>query len=136
MAAQPTHAAVSGRRFAFALLSWCFASLAVGSSFFFALIPLGSNVGADAGPKGISAYVYPMPLLAWVCLAAMTRSWLKNQPCHWVWLVIGASTGFVSTVIFLPLFFFYISAVPLALYPTFWHAIRLWPASLKAEQHE
>jgi len=135
MAAQPTQSVVSGRRFAFALLSWCFASVAVGGAFLFALIPLGSNVGADAVPKGISAYVYPMPLLAWVCLAAMTRSWLKNQPCHWVWLVTGASTGFVSTVIFLPVFFFYISAVPLALYLTCWHAIRLWPASMKVE-HE
>ncbi|WP_353366836.1 hypothetical protein [Acidovorax sp. FG27] len=115
---------VSGRRFALALLSWCFASIAVVSAFFFAMIPLGSRVGLDSVPTGMSHYLYPVPLLAWVCQAAMTLSWLKNQTCHWIWLVTGILTGAASALTFLPVFFFYIAAVPLAIYLTYWHARR------------
>jgi hypothetical protein len=136
MNAQLSPEPVSGRRFAFALLSWCLASVAVVSAFFFALIPLGSRVGIDIAPKSIGYYFYPMPLLAWVCLAVMTRSWLKNQPCHWVWLVTGCLSGFASAVIFAPVFFLYISAVPLALYLTCWHATRPRQAPTKTEKHE
>ncbi len=124
---------VSGRRFAFAFLSWFLASVAVIGALFFALTPLGSGVGSGAVPTSISRYFYPLPLLAWVCLAAKTRSWLKNQTCHWIWIVTGIPTGIASAVFFFPVFFFYIAAVPLALYLTYWHARRY---VTEVHQHE
>ena len=119
---QPPVQTVSGRRFAFALVSWGFSSIAAVGALFIALIPLGSNVGAKTIPIGMSLYLYPLPLLAWVCLAVMTIGWLSNRACHWIWLIVGGISGVFSLVLFMPFFFLYFSAIPLAFYLTYWHA--------------
>lgn len=102
-----------GDRFAIAMVSWTFAGIGVLSSLLFACAGVVS--GSTSGILAI------MPLLAWVSLGVMTVRWVQGRRCHWLWPGIGFITGAVSAVMFALVFFFYISAVPLAVYLVFWH---------------
>jgi hypothetical protein len=103
----------AGDRFAIAMVSWVFAGIGVLSSLMFA----GAGV-VNGSASGILAIT---PLLAWVSLGVMTVRWVQGRRCHWLCPAIGFITGSVSAVVFAPVFFFYISAVPLAVYLVFWH---------------
>lgn len=105
----------SGKRFAIALGSWCFAGVGVLSSIMF--------LGAALTSKNISAgsALSIAPFIAWVALAVMTVRWLQARRCHWVWLVLGTLAGIVSAAAFIGVFYIYVSAVPLATYLVFWH---------------
>jgi hypothetical protein len=77
--------------------------------------------GAGVVSGGASGILAITPLLAWVSLGIMTVRWLQGRRCHWLWPAIGFITGSISAVMFALVFFFYISAVPLAVYLVFWH---------------
>lgn len=113
IAQQPVARRIHGNRFAKALVSWVFAGVGVLSSLIFA----GAGI-VSGSANGILAVT---PLLAWASLGVMTIGWLKDRRCHWVWPIIGRFAGVSSAVIFALAFFFYISAVPIAIYLVFWH---------------
>ena len=102
-----------GNRFAIAIASWVFAGIGVMSSLMFA--------GAGVVSGSASGLLATMPLFAWISLGVMTVRWVQGRRCHWRWPAIGFFTGAISAVMFAAVFFFYISAVPLAVYLVFWH---------------
>ncbi|MBC7618583.1 MAG: hypothetical protein H7293_06265 [Candidatus Saccharibacteria bacterium] len=102
-----------GTRFAIAMASWTFAGIGILTSLMFA----GAGV-VSSSARGILALT---PLLAWISLGVMTVRWVQGHYCHWLWPIIGFITGAISAVMFTAVFFFYISAVPLAVYLVFWH---------------
>lgn len=113
---------VSGSRFAVALASWSLSSIAVVGAFFIALVPFGIGSGTRSLPVGPSGFLSVVPLIAWICLAVMTVRWLQNLTCHWSWVFVGCISGGLSALFFIPAFFFYVPAFPLAFYLTYWHA--------------
>jgi hypothetical protein len=108
----------SGRRFAFALGSWCLAGIGVLSSLVFA----GTSLAAS-GSTASNALTL-LPLFAWAALAVMSVRWVQDRRCHWLWPLLGTLCGLISAAIFARVFFFYVSAVPLAIYLVFWHLKR------------
>jgi hypothetical protein len=108
----------SGKRFAIALGSWCLAAIGVLSSLMFAATSLAA--------KGSMASNAPtlLPLFAWVSLGVMSVRWVQAQRCHWLWPILGTVCGLISAAMFARVFFFYVSAVPLAIYLVFWHLKR------------
>ena len=83
---------------------------------------------AGAGfTKGNSDQLLPfMPIAAWLALGVMTIAWIHDRRCHWAWPVVGTACGAISALMFIHVFFFFIGAIPLALYLVYWH---LWSSS-------
>ena len=108
----------SGKRVAIAVVSWCLAGVSVWFSVVFAGAFLASG---DFGSREAPVLI---PLFAWVALAVMSVRWVQAQRCYWLWPVLGTLSGVTSAVLFATAFFFYISAVPLAIYLVFWHLKR------------
>jgi hypothetical protein len=105
----------SGRRFAVVLVSWLPAGVGVLSSVMFAG---GALLSARSSALDALSLV---PLFAWVALAVMSLRWVQGRDCHWVWPILGTLCGIVSALIFIWVFYFYVSAIPLAIYLAFWH---------------
>jgi len=105
----------SGKRFAIALASWLPAGVGVLSSIMFAGVGL---VGTHSNSQGVLIF---LPLLAWIALAAMSVRWVQDRHCHWLWPILGTLSGVVSSISFVGVFFFYVSALPLAIYVVVWH---------------
>ena len=106
---------IPGQRFAVALGSWCLAGVGVLSSVMFAGASLA---GARSSAKDVLLF---LPLVAWVALAVMSVRWVQERHCHWLWPILGTLCGIVSAAMFARVFYFYISAVPLAIYLVVWH---------------
>ena len=105
----------SGTRFAVALGSWCFAGVGVLVCIMFA----GAGIAGDSlSASKVLAFI---PIFAWVSLAVMTLRWLQDRRCHWAWPVLGTLAGTTSAIAFIGAFFFYLSAIPMAIYLVFWH---------------
>lgn len=105
----------SGRRFAIVLVSWLLAGFGVLSS------AIVAGAGLVAAPSSVQGVLALLPLFAWISLAVMSVRWVQDRPCHWFWPGFGTLAGALSAIFFVGIFFFYVSALPLATYLTFWH---------------
>ena len=108
---------ISGRRFALAIISWLFASIGILNSLMFS----GAGIFGGGAFDGMLLLGSILPLFAWASLAVMTVNWLKDRRCHRFWPVFGFVVGVASAGMYAALCIFYISAIPLACYLTYWH---------------
>lgn len=112
---RPSPAArTSGKRFAFALVSWLLAAPGV------LLFLMTAGAALVAGDTSVMRALMLASLLVWSALAVMTVSWLQNRRCHWLWPVFGAVVGTPSAIASAQMLTF-IPAVPLAVYLVYWH---------------
>ncbi|QCB46520.1 hypothetical protein [Hydrogenophaga sp. PAMC20947] len=112
---------ISGKRFAFAVVSWGFSSIAVLVSLLLFFVPLSARLKGSIPSNDLTGFLAVLPAVAWVCLAVMTTRWLQDRRCHWGWVVVGLCSGFVSGLLAIGVFVLYVSSVPLGFYLTCWH---------------